>query len=237
MRDGAAQRPRSNGAQVAAEAMPYHSDRRHRCKTVAIGPGTAGRDAHRALAARSSTRRRGPPLSDLDRAGRPPPHAARYTVGVEYLVRAARITDIDRLVTLGDLRARCPRLRASARSPPTCSANSSTFPRPASSSPRRGARWSVARCSRCARRSGAGGYVGTVDLLVVDPAMTRIASVRRCSRRSSGRRATRAAPSSRRRSPRDADRAGALGAPGISARGAAPAAFRSWPGGAAARRS
>ena len=74
-------------------------------------------------------------------------------VGVEYLVRAARITDIDRLVALSDGVVRCVRARGPARTRPICSASSSTCRRRASSSPRRGATSSVARSSPSGRRS------------------------------------------------------------------------------------
>ena len=91
-----------------------------------------------------------------------------------------------------------------ADSPPWCRAtscaSSSTCPRPASSSPRHSV--VVVGGAVLALRPSvrAGGYVGTIDLLVVDPNTTPTASPRRSSRSCSDRPATRAVPSSRRHS-------------------------------------
>ena len=87
---------------------------------------------------------------------------------MEYTIRPARITDIDRLAAIG--RARDDRVGSPARSTPrTCFGSVSTCRTRACSSPRRdGSSW-AGRCSSCVRRSPPAATWATVDFLVVAP--------------------------------------------------------------------
>ena len=158
----------AGGAQVVAEAMPYITHRRSDCNRV------DGRTRQRvasvtSFAADEADRGPRPDLARPSSEGTDRQPCEVRPDGVEYLVRAARVTDIDRIVALRDdgrSDDRAPRARSMPRI--SC-ASSSTCRRPASSSPRRSDTSWVGRSSRFARRSSAGGYVGTIDLLVVDP--------------------------------------------------------------------
>jgi hypothetical protein len=90
------------------------------------------------------------------------------TYGVEYLVRAARITDIDRLVALGD-----GDLRVDRDASPLDAADllrQLVYLPQASVFVVETARQVVGGAVLALRPSvSAGGYVGTIDLLVVDP--------------------------------------------------------------------
>ena len=91
---------------------------------------------------------------------------------MEYLVRAARITDVERLVALCDA---APWM--TERGGPLGAADllRQLVYLPQASVARRGARRDVVGGAVLALRPSvrAGGYVGTIDLLVVDPAATR----------------------------------------------------------------
>jgi predicted N-acetyltransferase YhbS len=89
-------------------------------------------------------------------------------VGVEYLVRAARVTDIDRVVTMSDASAQM----AGGRSPlGAADLMRQLVYLPQASIVVAEAQRVVVGCAILALRPSvkAGGYVGTVDLLVVDP--------------------------------------------------------------------
>ncbi|TFG68917.1 MAG: GNAT family N-acetyltransferase [Thermomicrobiales bacterium] len=89
-------------------------------------------------------------------------------VGVEYLVRAARVTDIDRVVALSDASAPM----AGAESPlGAADLMRQLVYLPQASIVVAEAQRVVVGCAILALRPSvkAGGYVGTIDLLVVDP--------------------------------------------------------------------
>ena len=98
--------------------------------------------------------------------GAPPAHEVE-PVGVEYLVRTARITDIDRLVALGDAslrrRGESPLNAADLLRQLVYLPQASIFVAEA----RREVVGGAVLALRPSVRSG--GYVGTVDLLVLDP--------------------------------------------------------------------
>src|SRR5205814_5724651 len=95
----------SGGSQVAAEAMPYISHRSADCKT-----------GRRAIQSKRDAPTAGPAACMVPRAGALPRGLGPIVtaaatsevapVGVEYLVRTARITDIDRLAALCELSPR-----------------------------------------------------------------------------------------------------------------------------------
>ena len=124
-------------------------------------------------------------------------------VGVEYQVRAARITDIDRLVALsagelGATRGDGPLVAADLMRQLVYLPQASVVVAERSASVVGGAVLALRPSVR------AGGFVGTDRPPGRRPATTtRTASPTPCSRKSSDRRATRAAPSSRRRRPDD----------------------------------
>ena len=100
MTDAVAEARAPGGAQVAAEAMPYHSHRRPECNTGRPRPCQRVASVS-SLAADEGIAGPGVDLGRArSRAGRRPCEVG--PVGVEYLVRAARVTDIDRLVALSD---------------------------------------------------------------------------------------------------------------------------------------
>lgn len=151
---------------MVAEAMPYITLRRSDCNSRWPHPSVRReRDIAR--------RRRGDrgPRLHLDRLpiggvdGRP---CEVRPVGVEYVVRAARVTDIDRLVALSDERGQVDRgaspldaadlLRQLVYLPQATVVVAETQ------------RHVVGGAVLALRPSViAGGYVGTIDLLVVDP--------------------------------------------------------------------
>ena len=156
----------SGGAQVAAEAMPYISHRRVDCNIRSTS--ARGRLSER-FAVRPRRRARdhpGDPDPSVrnDRATLARSHPSAWTTRSERLGSRTSI-DSSRCVPG---RARWP--PATARSSrPTCSASWSTCRRPASSSPSSDARSSAWRILALRPSVRAGGFVGTVDLLVVDP--------------------------------------------------------------------
>jgi predicted N-acetyltransferase YhbS len=158
--------PYSGDAQVAAEAMPYHMRRRTECNTVRTRPGFRRR-AHarrpQAVAANGSEAHRRP-----IRGLRSPNPFEVEPVGVEYLVRSARVTDIDRLVALSD-----GSLRDAQGKNPLAAADllrQLVYLPQASIYVAETQRVVVGGAVLALRPSvRAGGFVGAVDLLVVDP--------------------------------------------------------------------
>src|SRR4029077_15576336 len=104
-----ARRAGSGGAQVAAEAMPYHRHRRTECNTGRRDPGVAVEPLARPPA--RSRRRRCEPVGSRSARVRitslRPTRTEVSPARVEYLIRPARVTDIERLVALsgGSVRA------------------------------------------------------------------------------------------------------------------------------------
>ena len=155
--------PYPGGAQVTAETMPYHRPWRLECNT--------GRPHHEPCA----TRTLGPACAiGADPGSEQAPVEGRWspscevpTFGVEYLVRAARVTDIDRLVALSDDDVRVDRdaspldaadlLRQLVYLP-----QASIFVAETQRTVVGGAVLALRPSVR------AGGFVGTIDLLVVD---------------------------------------------------------------------
>ena len=135
--------------------MPYHRRRRRGCKACAHRSRDGCRASSRSPPGPLIRRQAWPPPSDPVGTGAhsaPAALAARGpTFGVEYLVRQARITDIDRL---GRHRPRVDaRGPAADRSMPrTCCASSSTCRTRACSSPKCDASSRAARCSSSVRR-------------------------------------------------------------------------------------
>jgi len=152
-----------------------------RCRILGIGdPNAIPVDrtpdlAHRAVASviRSLTGRGlggtgTDPGSDAPVEGRRSPPLRGRTFGVEYLVRAARVTDIDRLVALSDADLRIDR----AASPLDAAdlLRQLVYLPQASIFVAETARQVVGGAVLALRPSvRAGGFVGTIDLLVVDP--------------------------------------------------------------------
>ena len=144
--------------------MPYHMHWRPECNTGRSHPSEALRAGRIA----------GPPVRR--RVGLDPGRGARSgvavlrgtTFGVEYLVRPARITDIDRLVALSDAD-----LRVGAEASPLDAADllrQLVYLPQASIFVAETQRHVVGGAVLALRPSvRAGGFVGTIDLLVVDP--------------------------------------------------------------------
>lgn len=152
--------PAPEGAQVAAEAMPYIRDRRTDCNTGRPPPGmvTERLRAHPRAVWRTRWRSK-------DRVA-PFDPGSTYRL-VEYRVRAARITDVDRLVALsgGRLGSRAPGQLDAADV-----LRQLVFLPHASVLVAERRREIVGGAVLAIRPSvRAGGYVGTIDLLVVDP--------------------------------------------------------------------
>ena len=175
--------------------MPYISGRRPECNT--------GRPHPRARRERSIARRRRADRGPRYRLGRTRSRAMVAEpcevgpVGVEYLVRAARVTDIDRVVALSDdVGADRPR-----RQPARGGRSHAPAGLPAAGQHRRrgsrGASSSVARSSRSDRPFEPAGTSARSTSWSSTRSTTPIGSPRRSSRSCSGRPATRAAPSSR----------------------------------------
>ena len=145
--------------------MPYHMHRRTDCNTDRRDPGVAAEPTARHPA---RSRRTGA-ITDRVRCesrDRQPYEVSRARV--EYLVRTARITDIERLVALSD-----GLLRSSGGSGPLDSGDllRQLVYLPQASIFVAEARREVVGGAILALRPSvrAGGFVGTVDLLVVDP--------------------------------------------------------------------
>jgi GNAT superfamily N-acetyltransferase len=162
---GDAQDHGSGGAQDAAEAMPYHMHRRTDCNTDRYDPGRGCR-AYRSPPARSLGAGAAPIGTDVTVATAGPTrwHPAR----VEYLVRTARITDIERLVALSH--------GMISSSDGAGALDSGSLLRQLVYLPQASifvaeARREVVGGAVLALRPSvrAGGFVGTVDILVVDP--------------------------------------------------------------------
>lgn len=158
------------GAQVAVEAMPYHRHQRTECNNGRRDPGVCCRAFWLALP-------RGPVDEDAKRSAPDrrrtripllPPAARGALARVEYLIRPARITDIERLVALSG---------GSVRSSGAAGAmDSGDLLRQLVYLPQASifiaeARRDVVGGAVLALRPSvrAGGFVGTVDLIVVDP--------------------------------------------------------------------
>jgi hypothetical protein len=166
LRGGAARiDPSSGGAQVAAEAMPYHRHRRNDCNTDPRGPGVAPELTARHPAKALQIGADGP--MGLRRLNRVRRSSEVASARVEYLVRTARITDIDRLVALSD-----DVIGASGSG--TLDAGDllrQLVYLPQASIFVAEVRRDVVGGAVLALRPSvrAGGFVGTVDILVVDP--------------------------------------------------------------------
>ena len=150
------------GAQVAAEAMPYIRGRRTDCNTGCPPPGMVTERLHARPRAVWRTRWR-----SKDRVA-PSDRGSTHRL-VEYRVRAARITDVDRLVALsgGRLGSRAPGQLDAADV-----LRQLVFLPHASVLVAERRREIVGGAVLAIRPSvRAGGYVGTIDLLVVDPSV------------------------------------------------------------------
>jgi GNAT superfamily N-acetyltransferase len=157
---------RIRAAQVAAEAMPYITHRRPECNTGRPHPA-ARRER---LIVRSRERIAGPGTS----LGRTRSWALAAEpcevgpVGVEYLVRMARVTDIDRIVALGD--DAVPMDRGESPLGVADLMRQLVYLPQASIVVAEAQRAVVGGAILALRPSvRAGGFVGTIDLLVVDP--------------------------------------------------------------------
>jgi predicted N-acetyltransferase YhbS len=161
---------------MAAEAMPYHRHRRAECNTAVGRFGVAGeRDLRTHRPRRHGGSKRLVPwvLGPCDRDARQSSIGGASSrgnelVSVEYLIRAARITDVDRLVALSH-----ESLRASGGRGPLIAADllrQLVYLPQASILVAEEGRELVGGAVLALRPSvRAGGYVGTVDLLLVDP--------------------------------------------------------------------
>jgi GNAT superfamily N-acetyltransferase len=163
VRDGWRRKPFSGGAQVTAETMPYHMHWRPECNTGRshLLDASSTRDG---IAGDRSRPRVGPTPVE----GRRSPSCEVRTFGVEYLVRAARVTDIDRLVALGG-----GDLTDDGDAHPLDAADllrQLVYLPQASIFVAESQRVVVGGAVLALRPSvRAGGFVGTIDLLVVDP--------------------------------------------------------------------
>lgn len=160
MRDGGGAGPYSSGAQVTAETMPYHMHWRPECNTGRSRPhAAASRTAVLGSRAVGPAQGRTAPVE-----GQRSPSCEVRTFGVEYLIRAARITDIDRLVALSDVdRGSSPLDAADLLRQLVYLPQASIFVAESQ-------RHVVGGAVLALRPSvSAGGFVGTIDLLVVDP--------------------------------------------------------------------
>ena len=188
----------SDGAQVAAEAMPYISPRRVDCNpwstsapggcraVLPLAPGGA-LAVSRAIPVGSR--------SHVLAASAPKPREVA-PVSVDHQVRAARITDIDRLVALcGEAMS-----KAAADGPiVVADLLRQLVYLPQASVLVAEVRRSVIGVAILALRPSvrSGGFVGTIDVLVVDPATTWRRSPTLSPRKSCARPGTRAASPSR----------------------------------------
>ena len=145
--------------------MPYHSHRRTDCNTGR--PHPSARAERPSLAADEGSADRYD-LRVEPRSGATVSHPARNASGVEYQVRAARVTDIERLVALSD-----DAIRPARADGPLVAADlmrQLVYLPQASIVVAESQRIVVGGAILALRPSvQAGGYVGTIDLLVVDP--------------------------------------------------------------------
>ena len=160
-------RPAPGSAQVAAEAMTYDRARRTDCNTGRSPPGMVQeRSSLTPRAARRTRRRSTQGRTDTNRLGAIR-NSREHTRKLEYRVRAARITDIDRVVALsGD------RLGDRAAGQPSAAdlLRQLVFLPHATVLVAERRRDLVGGAVLAIRPSvRAGGFVGTIDLLVVDP--------------------------------------------------------------------
>ena len=163
-----AQNPTSGGAQVAAEAMTYDRERRTDCKADRSRPGIISNAQHafsRAVSELGGLVGHG---RDDSRNRAAPPTLSGAPARVEYRVRAARITDIEALVALsGDRLAD----GASGSLGAADVLRQLVFLPHATVLVAESKRDIVGGAVLAIRPSvRAGGYVGVIDLLVVDPA-------------------------------------------------------------------
>jgi predicted N-acetyltransferase YhbS len=156
----------SGGAQEAAEAMPYHMHRRTDCNTDRRDPGVAPERSARHPARPAGTVQKLRSEAPMDSRFRRSSEVA--PARVEYQVRTARITDIERLVALGE-----EVIRSSGGGGPLDSGDllRQLVYLPQASIFVVEMRREVVGGAVLALRPSvrAGGFVGTVDLLVVDP--------------------------------------------------------------------
>jgi GNAT superfamily N-acetyltransferase len=156
-------KPVSGGAQVTAETMPYHRRWRPECNTGRSHPLVASSRTIGSLAIGA-----GPGVGPTPVEGRRSPSCEVRTFGVEYLIRAARVMDIDRLVALSDAD-----LGSNRDASPLDSADllrQLVYLPQASIFVAESQRHVVGGAVLALRPSvRAGGFAGTVDLLVVDP--------------------------------------------------------------------
>ena len=149
--------------------MPYHTYRRSRLQPRSTSDPGRPRNALRRSSAPASLAPALDPMFGSRMHRRPPPYEV-VPVGVEYQVRAARITDVERLVALSDASS----WTAEGGSP----LNASDLLRQLVYLPQASvfvaeARRELVGGAVLALRPSvrAGGFVGTIDLLVVDPSV------------------------------------------------------------------
>ncbi len=151
--------------------MPYISGRRADCNTFVAQPESGSRAVYRspprpaADVGHSGHARLGAAVSGIARVTRFDPTA------LEYLVRAARITDIDRLVALGGAALRAPGTADTAGPLDAADLMRQLVNLPQATVLVAETQRVLAGGAVVALRPSvrAGGYVATVDLLVVDP--------------------------------------------------------------------
>jgi hypothetical protein len=157
--------PTSGGAQVPAEAMTYDRERRTDCKAGRSRPGKVFRRVQCVAPVRSANPAvRSATVATTSQA---PPTIEGAPARVEYTVRAARITDIEALVALsGD---RLGDGSSGALGPADLMRQLVFLPHATVLVAER--RREIVGGAVLAIRPSvrAGGYVGTIDLLVVDP--------------------------------------------------------------------
>jgi hypothetical protein len=166
VRSGGDKRSAPSGAQVAAEAMTYDRGRRTDCNTGRSPPGMVSGAFHAHPRAVWRIRRRSTPVGLVPVGAAPSAFEGAHR-RVEYRVRAARITDIDRFVVLsGDrLGSRVPGQPA-----PADILRQLVFLPHATVLVAERRRDLIGGAVLAIRPSvAAGGFVGTIDLLVVDP--------------------------------------------------------------------
>lgn len=151
--------------------MPYISGRRADCNTFVAQPESGSRAVYR-----SPPR----PAADDGHSGQARPGAAVSGIArvtrfdpttLEYLVRAARVTDIDRLVALGGEALRAPGAAGAAGPLDAADLMRQLVNLPQATVLVAETQRELAGGAVLALRPSvrAGGYVATVDLLVVDP--------------------------------------------------------------------
>ncbi len=155
--------------------MPYHRHRRLGCKVVhpCQPPFESGRLFEPRVArlpTSSTAARRGPPCRSLIGPGPGARSLDGVVLGVEYLVRPARITDIGRLASLG---------RGAIGDPTSGSLGAADLLRQLVDLPHASVLIAEARLAEARRELAgvallvlrpsvvAGGYVGTIDLIII----------------------------------------------------------------------